>query len=579
LQTVYKQYIKTQVCEIFIQMKKVLFLILTLFAIQTIKGQTNFNSSLFNFQSGLSPKREVRAVWLTTIGGLDWPHSYAQSPTSITKQKKELQVILDQLKVAGINTVLFQTRIRGTVVYSSDYEPWDGCLSGTPNKSPGYDALGFAIEECHKRGMEIQAWIVTIPMGKWNQEGCKNLRNRYPSLLKRIGEEGFMDMENPQTAQYLANICGEITSKYDIDGIHLDYIRYPETWHIKVPKETGRNHITNIVKAISSKVYGLKPWVKMSCSPIGKFNDLSRYWSHGWNAYHKVCQDAQLWLKDNLMDELYPMMYFKGNQFYPFAIDWSENNYGKTIAPGLGIYFMDPKEKNWSLETITQELNVLRQYHLGNAYFRSKFFTDNLKGLYFFVANNYNRYPALIPAITWRHSIAPTAPQAINIDKVNGRISWSGAKDNSDAPYLLYNIYADSKFPVDINNPGNLVQTRLKEESATIPKNDKLFYAITAMDRYGNESNAIQEKKYSVYTSKAPLLWLKTNDNSILLSQDIQYTSSFVAIETLQGTPLYTRSIKDNQVNIKGIPQGEYVLKTINKHNQGSLIGYFRITQ
>ena len=579
MQTVYKQYIKTQVCEIFIQMKKVLFLILTLFAIQTIKGQTNFNSSLFNFQSSLSPKREVRAVWLTTIGGLDWPHSYAQSPTSITKQKKELQVILDQLKVAGINTVLFQTRIRGTVVYSSDYEPWDGCLSGTPNKSPGYDALGFAIEECHKRGMEIQAWIVTIPMGKWNQEGCKNLRNRYPSLLKRIGEEGFMDMENPQTAQYLANICGEITSKYDIDGIHLDYIRYPETWNIKVPKETGRNHITNIVKAISSKVYGLKPWVKMSCSPIGKFNDLSRYWSHGWNAYHKVCQDAQLWLKDNLMDELYPMMYFKGNQFYPFAIDWSENNYGKTIAPGLGIYFMDPKEKNWSLETITQELNVLRQYHLGNAYFRSKFFTDNLKGLYFFVANNYNRYPALIPAITWRHSIAPTAPQAINIDKVNGRISWSGAKDNSNAPYLLYNIYADSKFPVDINNPGNLVQTRLKEESATIPKNDKLFYAITAMDRYGNESNAIQEKKYSVYTSKAPLLWLKTNDNSILLSQDIQYTSSFVAIETLQGTPLYTRSIKDNQVNIKGIPQGEYVLKTINKHNKGSLIGYFRITQ
>ena len=560
-------------------MKKVLFLILTLFAIQTIKGQTNFNSSLFNFQSSLSPKREVRAVWLTTIGGLDWPHSYAQSPTSITKQKKELQVILDQLKVAGINTVLFQTRIRGTVVYSSDYEPWDGCLSGTPNKSPGYDALGFAIEECHKRGMEIQAWIVTIPMGKWNQEGCKNLRNRYPSLLKRIGEEGFMDMENPQTAQYLANICGEITSKYDIDGIHLDYIRYPETWNIKVPKETGRNHITNIVKAISSKVYGLKPWVKMSCSPIGKFNDLSRYWSHGWNAYHKVCQDAQLWLKDNLMDELYPMMYFKGNQFYPFAIDWSENNYGKTIAPGLGIYFMDPKEKNWSLETITQELNVLRQYHLGNAYFRSKFFTDNLKGLYFFVANNYNRYPALIPAITWRHSIAPTAPQAINIDKVNGRISWSGAKDNSNAPYLLYNIYADSKFPVDINNPGNLVQTRLKEESATIPKNDKLFYAITAMDRYGNESNAIQEKKYSVYTSKAPLLWLKTNDNSILLSQDIQYTSSFVAIETLQGTPLYTRSIKDNQVHIKGIPQGEYVLKTINKHNKGSLIGYFRITQ
>ena len=356
----------------------------------------------------------------------------------------------------------------------------------------------------------------------------------------------------------------------------MDYIRYPETWNIKLSRETGRNHITNIVKAISSKVYGLKPWVKMSCSPIGKFNDLSRYWSHGWNAYHKVCQDAQLWLKDNLIDELYPMMYFKGNQFYPFAIDWAENNYGKTIAPGLGIYFMDPKEKNWSLETITQELNVLRQYHLGNAYFRSKFFTDNLKGLYSFVANDYNRYPALIPAITWRHNVAPSAPQIINVDKINGKISWSGAKDNSNGPYLLYNIYANNKFPVDINNPGNLVQTRLKEETATIPKNDKLFYAVTTMDRYGNESNAIQEKKNSTYTVEAPLLWLNTNENSVLLSQDMQYTSSLVAIETLQGTPLYTRSIKDNKVNIKGIPQGEYVLRTINKHNKGSIIGYFR---
>ena len=96
------------------------------------------------------------------------------------------------------------------------------------------------------------------------------------------------------------------------------------------------------------------------------------------------------------------------------------------------------------------------------------------------------------------------------------------------------------------------------------------------MDRYGNESNAIQEKKNSTYTVEAPLLWLNTNENSVLLSQDMQYTSSLVAIETLQGTPLYTRSIKDNKVNIKGIPQGEYVLRTINKHNKGSIIGYFR---
>lgn len=78
----------------------------------------------------------------------------------------------------------------------------------------------------------------------------------------------------------------------------------------------------------------------MSCSPIGKYKDLSRFSSYGWNAYERVCQDAQAWLRDGLMDELFPMMYFRGNQFYPFALDWNEHSYGRIVAPGLGIYFM-----------------------------------------------------------------------------------------------------------------------------------------------------------------------------------------------------------------------------------------------
>lgn len=88
--------------------------------------------------------------------------------------------ILDKLQKANINTILLQTRIRGTVIYPSAIEPWDGCCSGFPGKSPGYDPLAFAIKECHNRGMEVHAWIVTIPIGKWNGLGCKTLRKKYP---------------------------------------------------------------------------------------------------------------------------------------------------------------------------------------------------------------------------------------------------------------------------------------------------------------------------------------------------------------------------------------------------------------
>ncbi|MCR5473137.1 MAG: family 10 glycosylhydrolase, partial [Prevotella sp.] len=81
-----------------------------------------------------SPKYEVRAVWLTTIGGIDWPHSYQSEA-----QKRELTQILDQLQKAGINTVLVQTRVRGTTIYPSAIEPWDGCITGTPGRKASYD--------------------------------------------------------------------------------------------------------------------------------------------------------------------------------------------------------------------------------------------------------------------------------------------------------------------------------------------------------------------------------------------------------------------------------------------------------
>ena len=119
----------------------------------------------------------------------------------------------------------------------------------------------------------------------------------------------------------------------------------------------------------------------MSCSPVGKYDDLSRYRSFGWNAYTKVCQDAQGWLKSGLMDELFPMMYFKNEHFYPFAIDWQEQSHGKIVVPGLGIYFLDPKEGKWNINDVTAEMYHIRNLGMGYAFFRNKFLLDNKQGI------------------------------------------------------------------------------------------------------------------------------------------------------------------------------------------------------
>ena len=115
------------------------------------------------------PKYEIRASWVTTLGGMDWPRHKANSPEGIKRQKEELCQLLDQLKEANFNTVLFQTRLRGDVIYPSAYEPFAESITGFTGRVPAYDPLAFAVEECHKRGMEIHAWFVSIPIGNDRQ--------------------------------------------------------------------------------------------------------------------------------------------------------------------------------------------------------------------------------------------------------------------------------------------------------------------------------------------------------------------------------------------------------------------------
>ena len=552
--------------------KYILISILALFGIRS-EAQTTI------------PKHEVRAVWITTIGGLDWPHSYAKHGSSIEKQQKELCNILDRLKAANVNTVLLQTRVRATVIYPSEYEPWDGCLSGNPGVSPGYDALKFAIDECHRRGMELHAWVVTIPVGKWNSYGCRQLRKWYPSLIKHIGEDGYMDPESDVTADYLANLCGEITRNYDIDGIHLDYIRYPETWKMRVSRERGRKYITDIVRRISAEVKSQKPWVKMSCSPIGKFSDLSRYSSNGWNAYDRVCQDAQGWLRYGYMDQLYPMMYFKGNNFYPFVADWSENNYGKTIVGGLGIYFLSPREGNWTIDEIRRQANVLRQFGAGHAYFRSKFFTDNTKGVYNVIKDESDPYPALIPPMNWISDVKPDPPTALRVTSAEGEgtmLTWTKGMDNSGAGRIYYNVYASRTNPIDINDARNLVAVRIEEPHLTFGTEtaDGMNFAVTAMDRYGNESSPLlsyinDERKPSVKQGIPRLIrndgqYLEVPDNSTIL--DAQY----IIIESQFGNIIDSHKYA-NRIFIGNLPNGIYVIRSLNKKKVTHNLGTFMI--
>ena len=457
------------------------------------------------------PKRESRAVWVTTLSGLDWPKSKATTAAGREKQQEELRTLLDQLQAIRINTIFFQTRVRGSVIYPSSIEPWDVALTGQYGRDPGYDPLQFAIEECHRRGMELHAWVVTIPCYKVavaRQMGARAVTRTHAALCKKHGDQYYLDPGQPGTAEYLTSICKEIVSRYDVDGIHFDYIRYPENassfpdadtykkYGKGQPKDQWRrDNVTRVVRRIHADVKALKPWVKVSCSPVGKFRDGTRFSSKGWNCYGAVYQDAQGWLREGIQDALYPMMYFQGDHFFPFAADWREQDQGRNVSPGLGIYFLSPQEKNWPLSTVTNQLHYIRALGLGGqAYFRSRFLTDNVKGLYDYLKHDYYPYPALTPACTWLDSIAPAKPDGFRVEAAadgQDRLDWTPSTDNLPGG-VRYNVYASRSYPVDITRPENLVSVAQQQPIFLFNRLMVRLYgmnlAVTAMDRCGNES-------------------------------------------------------------------------------------------
>lgn len=523
-------------------------------------------------------KTEIRAVWLTTIGGIDWPHSYAQSAPSIARQQQEFCDILDQLAKANINTVLLQTRVRGTTIFPSMYEPWDGCLSGKPGMSPGYDALEFAIKECHKRGMKLHAWVVSIPLGLWNGAGCRNLRNSQPKLVKKIGDHGFMNPEASGVSNYLASFCRDIVSRYDVDGIHLDYIRYPDEWKKIKDKNVARDNITRIVRAVHREVKALKPWVMLSCSPVGKYADTMRSWSHGWNARDVVCQDVALWMREGLMDAIFPMMYFRDKNFYPFAIDWQERSNGRIVAPGLGTYFLHPREGNWQLRDITRELHVLRQYGMGNCQFRSKFFTDNTKGIYTYYKEGFATGPSLQPAMTWYGVPKPHAPQSLTVSQ-NGEGAVVLKWEKVDG--MTYNVYGSSVNPVCTDSAECLLAGALDADYVVIPKNGSLtYFAVTATDRYGNESMAVQSVPEQIGSASSVRVGrgsLYVKDGKVDLSKADVANGNLVEVKSVMGNVVCKRVVSGKKINVANLPTGNYYLYVVNKKNYRHLLGNMSI--
>lgn len=326
-------------------MKKTIYLIILLF------------TALQSYAE--SPKREFRATWLTTVFNLDWPKSKVTSTgnqTQINNQKKELKNILDKLQEANMNAVFFQIRTECDALYQSDYEPWSAYLSGTRGKDPGYDPLAYAIEESHKRGIEIHAWINPFRYesvsGKHGTDDF--IRKNHPEwLLDYTGDVSIIDPGNPNVRQYIASVIKDILTKYAIDGIIFDDYFYAYAGTSKTldnysqnlykPKDKNlsdwrRENINATVKVVYETIQELKPGVHFGISPFGIWTTNQKVAAAegitlpqgivGSDMYEQIYCDPVAWLKEKTVDYISPQLYWTttstGQDYKKLCPWWSE---------------------------------------------------------------------------------------------------------------------------------------------------------------------------------------------------------------------------------------------------------------
>ena len=273
-------------------------------------------------------KREFRGAWIQAVNG-----QFQGLPTQVIQQKLIRQ--LDVLKADGVNAIIFQVRPECDALYKSDYEPWSRYLSEQQGKAPSpyWDPLQWMIDQCHRRGMELHAWINPF---RAKTKGTSSLANghvaaQHPDWTFAYGGQLILNPACKAAADYTCKVVDDIVSRYDIDGLHIDDYFYPypvagET----IPDENQfranprgfknigdwrRDNVNRFIKQLDETIHKRKPWVKFGVSPFGIYRNQGSdpkngSATNGLQNYDDLYADVLLWVNNGWVDYCVPQLYW-----------------------------------------------------------------------------------------------------------------------------------------------------------------------------------------------------------------------------------------------------------------------------
>ncbi len=433
------------------------------------------------------PRKEFRAVWMTTAWGLDWP----KEDYNAERQKQQYLAYLDKFQALNINAIFFQVKAMGDAFYDSSYEPWSAVITGTRGMDPGYDILQFLIDEAHSRNIEFHAWLNPYRIATRAGKGTA-----YPALHPSVDPDWVVSHEKiqiynpalPEVRQRLTDIVKELITQYDVDGIHFDDYFYPAASAAgqmesdrddfealgagySTIEDFRRGNVDKAIEAVHDVIVATRAEVVFSVSPAP---------NEDYN-YSTVFADVAKWCKESWIDLVVPQLYQEiGNPYNDFTANlrwWVQHNEDVPVLIGHGFYkFGDP-----TMPPAFQSADELqRQFDLGysndkivgNAQYSARYLLENRVGSVDKLAEIY-AHPAVRPMLGRTAAPAPTPVSNIRIE--GGQLKW----DASGSVHSVVYYFAD------LEGKGSVLAVT-KENSVTIT--DLGYYSVSTVNKDNLES-------------------------------------------------------------------------------------------
>ena len=469
-----------------------------------------------------APKREFRGAWIQCV-------NEQFQGLSKEEMQRTLSYQLDELAKDGVNAIIFQVRAECDALYDSPYEPWSRFLTGRQGQNPGWDPLAWMVSECHKRGMEIHAWInpYRAKTKGTSALASNNIAVKHPERVFEYDGLYILNPALPENREYICKIADDIVRRYDIDGFHIDDYFYPYPIAGKaIPdaKEYNadsrgmsigdwrRDNVNKFIEQLHDSIRQTKPWVKFGVSPFGIYRN-ARSSSIGSNTrglqnYDYLYADVLKWVNNGWIDYCVPQLYWqighKTADYETLIKWWNEHAGNRPLYIGEDvertIKYADVDNPNTNQVAAKHKLHEQCKNVDGTVLWYAKAAVDNYDRYGVFLRNYYWKSPALQPLMPFIDDKAPKKPRKLKAhqNSTNLLLTWMAPKGNGwkdeAVKYVVYQFKPGES--VDISDPSHIVSLTNHQSLETVKpaESGKYIYVVTALDRMSNESEIAKKK-------------------------------------------------------------------------------------